>query len=250
MYKSILITGASSGIGQSLAEFYAAPGVTLMLTGRDEKRLHEVRDHCEAKGATVVTKAIDVTDEAAMGAWLLEMDGAYPMDLLIANAGISPGLSALDMKIYKQVFDINLNGVLNTVLPIAQRMLERKRGHVAVVSSMTAYRGFPSSASYCASKSALKSLCETWRIDWAPGNVTVSEICPGFVETRLTAKNSFKMPFLMKPEGAASHIAKGLEKKKAVIAFPWQIFLFMRMLQCLPVFISDFIMSHSPKRDI
>lgn len=247
MYKTILITGASSGIGKALAEFYAASSVTLILTGRDVDRLKETQKSCEAKGAKVITKAIDVTDQKGMDKWLNEVDKKHPLDLLIANAGVSSMGKAPDRSAFDRIMGTNFTGVLNTVWPVMQRMKERKAGHIAVVSSLTAYRGYPRRGPYCTSKAAVKMMCECWRIELEPFNVFLSTIFPGFIRTPLTDANKFKMPLLMEPEQAAEVIARGLVKKKAVIAFPWPLFFMVRMLQCLPVFISDWIVRRGSK---
>lgn len=247
MYNCILITGASSGIGQSLAEYYAAPKITLIITGRDKERLQGVQKTCEAKGATVVAKVIDVTDQAAMEAWLHKIDEKHPVDLLIANAGVRANGSDPDRAEYDKVLKTNLDGVLNTVWPIMQRMKERKAGHIAVTSSLASYRGYPKRGAYCASKAAVKMLCECWRLELEPYNIAVSTICPGFVKTRLTA-GAADLPLIMETEESAKRIAKGLAKKKAVIAYPLPVFLLVRLLQCLPVVVSDFFVRMAFKK--
>jgi short-subunit dehydrogenase len=247
--NNILITGASSGIGQALAEHYAAAGTTLILSGRDKKRLEAVGKVCKAKGSTVFTQVIDVKDQQAMEKWIHAMDDQYPVDLVIANAGIRAAQEDPDLAEIKDVFQTNVDGVLNTVHPLIIRMKQRRHGHIAVISSIASYRAFPHRGAYCASKAAVKMLCEAWRMELERFDVAVSTICPGFVKSRLTAGSKHPMPFIMGADDSAIRIAKGLAKKKAIIAYPLPVFLFVRMLQCLPVFLADFIIRMGYNRE-
>src|SRR5260221_12245169 len=153
-YKTILITGASSGIGQALAEQYAQKGVTLILTGRDQDRLTEIQQICALKGAQVIAKVIDVRDHKAMHAWIKDMDSHHTIDLAVANAGIGLGQRPDTWETTDEIIQTNLYGVLNTLLPLIPRMKERKSGHLAVMSSLAAFRSFPGHGPYSASKSA------------------------------------------------------------------------------------------------
>src|SRR5262249_51392865 len=153
----ILITGASSGIGAALALEYAAKGVRLSLHGRSAERLARVAGDTEKRGAVVATMAGDVTDAPAMKAWIEAADRIEPLDLVIANAGISAGTfsdEGIDSQGAESIFAVNLYGVLNTVHPALPLMLERKRGQIAIMSSLAGFRGFPGSEAYCASKAA------------------------------------------------------------------------------------------------
>ncbi|HEY6980673.1 SDR family NAD(P)-dependent oxidoreductase [Reyranella sp.] len=222
-FTSIVVTGASSGIGEALARDYAAPGIALALSGRDGARLQAVADACRDKGATVDARQIDVTDREALGAWLAVFDDAHPVDLLIANAGISidKGNSSLDdFSIIRRTMAVNLDGVLNTVEPLVGRMMARGRGQIAVVSSLASFFGLPYSASYNASKAAVRVWAESIRYALKKSGVGVSTICPGFVISRMTAQAPFPMPFLMTAARASAIIRRGLARNKARIAFP------------------------------
>jgi short-subunit dehydrogenase len=222
-FTSIVITGASSGIGEALARAYAAPGVALALNGRDGARLRTVAEACRAKGAAVDARQIDVTDRAALAAWLAAFDDAHPVDLLIANAGISidkDNSSLDDFSVIRRTMAVNLDGMLNTVEPLVGRMMARRRGQIAVVSSLAGFIGLPYSASYNASKAAVRVWGESIRYPLRKSGVGVSVICPGFVITRMTAQAPFPMPFLMTAERAATIIRRGLARNKARIAFP------------------------------
>jgi len=239
--QSLLITGASSGIGEALALHYAAPGVELALIGRDGARLAAVAAACRDKGARVESAVLDVTDRAGLAAWIERVDAGSLLDLVIANAGVSAGMGAAreSDEAVRRVFAVNLDGLLNTVLPVIPRMASRRAGQIALMSSLAAFRGLPSAPSYSASKAAVKSLGEAWRLQLASDGIAVSVICPGFVTTRMTAANKFKMPFLMPAERAAAIIARGLERNRGRIAFPWPLAAGCWLLAALPWRLSD-----------
>ncbi|CDK99095.1 putative Short-chain dehydrogenase/reductase SDR family protein [Magnetospirillum gryphiswaldense MSR-1 v2] len=222
--QAILITGASSGLGQALALAYAGPGITLFLSGRDRQRLHDVADACRARKAVVHALVINVTQAVPMATWIKECDGIRPLDLVIANAGISAGTGdgggeSADQA--RTIFAVNVDGVMNTVFPAIDIMRGRRHGQIAIMASLAGYRGLPGAPSYCASKAAVKAWGEGLRGLLARDGVRVSVICPGFVTTRMTAVNTFKMPFLMDADRAARIMVKGLARNRGRIAFPW-----------------------------
>jgi short-subunit dehydrogenase len=222
-FSSIVITGASSGIGEALAIDYAAPGVALALTGRDAARLEAVAAACRAKGATVVADTVDVVEREKLAGWLTAFDDAHPVDLLIANAGISidkDNSSLDDFSVIRKTFDVNVGGVLNTVEPLMSRLMARRRGQIAIVASLASFIGLPYSASYNASKAAVRVWGESIRYVLRKSGVGVSVICPGFVVSRMTANAPFPMPFLMGAARASTIIRRGLERNHARIAFP------------------------------
>ena len=222
-FSSIVITGASSGIGEALALDYAASGMALALTGRDAQRLEAVAEACRAKGATVVAAPIDVVDREEFSAWLIAFDDAHPVDLILANAGISidkDNSSLDDFAIIRKTLDVNVGGVLNTVEPLLSRLVARKTGQIAIVSSLASFIGLPYSASYNASKAAVRVWGESIRYVLKKDGVGVSVICPGFVTSRITANAPFPMPFLMSSAKASAIIRAGLARNKARIAFP------------------------------
>jgi short-subunit dehydrogenase len=222
-FSSIVLTGASSGIGEALALDYAGPGVALALTGRDAERLETVAAGCRAKGATVVAETIDVTDRERLLPWLNAFDEAHPVDLVLANAGISidkDNSSLDDFSIIRKTLDVNINGVLNTVEPLLPRMMARKRGQIGIVSSLAGFVGLPYSASYNASKAAVRVWGESIRYVLKKDGVGVSVICPGFVVSRITSDAPFPMPFMMTASRASSIIRRGLAANKPRIAFP------------------------------
>jgi short-subunit dehydrogenase len=234
--RHILITGASSGIGAALARHYAGPETRLGLSGRDRARLDTVASACRARGASVAAEVVDVVDRAAIRAWVLAADAASPVDLMVANAGISShaGAEIESEARARAVFVVNLEGVLNTAYPAMERMVERGRGQIALMSSLAGYRGFPDAPAYSASKAAVKALGEAWRGALAARGIRVSVICPGFIETPMTARNKFRMPFLMTADRAADVVARGLDRDRPRISFPWPMTLGSWLVAAVP----------------
>lgn len=238
---AILITGASSGLGAALAKGYAAPGVRLVLLGRNRDRLEAAAEAVRALGATAETAAVDVTDRAAMAAAVAAADEAGPLDLVIANAGVAPGGAegADAAEKGRRILAVNLDGVLNTVDPIRPRMAARGAGQIALMSSLAGFRGFPGVGAYAASKAAVRVYGEALRVDLRPRGVRVSVICPGFVRTPMTDGADFPMPMLMEVEDAAAAIRRGLARDRPLIAFPWPIHAGTRLLAALPAAWAD-----------
>ncbi|MEX0695800.1 MAG: SDR family NAD(P)-dependent oxidoreductase [Rhodospirillales bacterium] len=249
-FKSILITGASSGIGAALALQLAGPGIAMTITGRDPDRLQAVKNKAGSKGSVVDARVLDVTDLAAMSALIADIELSSPLDLVIANAGISSSAGAGDRdgETTRQVFAVNLAGVLNTVLPSVIAMRVRGRGHIAIISSIAGFRGMPTAPAYSASKVAVKAWGEAIRPQLSKDGIGLSMIFPGFVESRITDSNTFPMPFLMPAQRAAQIIVDGLRRGKRTIAFPWQMIWMMRLLTALPGPIYDAILSRAPKK--
>jgi short-subunit dehydrogenase len=250
MPSSVLITGASSGIGEALAVAYARPGATLFLSGRDRERLAGVVDRCRERGADAHLRRLDVTDRAAMEAWVGACNGSRPLDLVIANAGISAGTGdgGETEAQTRAIFATNVNGVINTVLPAVELMRPRGCGQIAIVSSLAGYRGLAGAPAYCASKAAVKVWGEGLRGWLAEDGVKVSVICPGFVTTRLTAANRFRMPFLMDADRAARIIVDGLAGNRGRIAFPWPMAAAVWLAAALPDRLMERLARKLPKK--
>jgi short-subunit dehydrogenase len=249
--RTILITGASSGIGEALAEAYAGPGATLVLTGRDRERLDAVEARCAERGAAVRAATVDVADRAAMADWLALVDRESPVDLCIANAGISGGTGRRgeSEEQARRILAVNVDGVLNTIHPLIGPMKERGRGQLALVSSLAGLRGYPGAPAYCASKAAVKSYGESLRLDLRPAGIEVSVICPGFVKSRITDRNRFPMPFLMDANRAASIIRRGLARNQGRIAFPLPTYLMAWIVAILPSALADALLAHTPAKE-
>ncbi len=228
--KTVLITGASSGLGRALALDYASAGRRLVLQGRDRERLDAVAAGCAKAGADVATDVVDVTDRAAMADCI---ERAGPIDLLIANAGVA-GFSEGGEEPARRIFSVNVDGVLNTLAPAIPAMVARGCGHLAIMGSLAAFRGLPTAPAYCASKAAVRLYGEGLRGRLMKDGVAVSVICPGFVKTSMTEGNPFPMPFLMEAERAAAIIRRGLDRQAARIAFPLRLYLAARLAAALP----------------
>lgn len=244
--KSILITGASSGIGAALALHYAAPGVTLFISGRDQQRLDAVAQQCRNSGASVSVWVGDVIDETGLKDWIYSCNDDCPLNLVVANAGVA--LGATEVKDLHQAavdsFHINVNGVFNTVHPALEVMSQRRpypvcNAQVAVMSSVMGYAGMARSPAYSSSKAAVKHYGQALRGAFRGMGIGVSVICPGYVSSALTSRNKSRMPFLISAEKAAAIIAKGLARNQARITFPWQMVLITRLAINLPGFIVD-----------
>ncbi|HJO97027.1 MAG: SDR family NAD(P)-dependent oxidoreductase [Rhodospirillales bacterium] len=249
--RSILITGASSGLGEALAKAYAGPGVTLALSGRDAPRLEAAAKACHALGAEATAIVLDVAETSAMGRWIKAADDARPLDLVIANAGISAGTGGTDdpEAQARTIFTVNVTGVLNTVHPIVARMQTRRNGQIALVSSVAAFRGLPGSPAYAASKAAVKSYGEGLRGRLAEDGVRVSVICPGFFDSRMTAINKFPMPLIMPAERAAAIVKRGLARNQARIAFPWPMVFLAWLFGALPPAWTDPLLVRAPRKE-
>jgi short-subunit dehydrogenase len=231
---SILITGASSGIGAALARHYARPGTHLALGGRDPDRLATIAAECRHAGANVRERTVDVTDRRAMAAWLDEVDRAAPLDLVIANAGTAGQHLPHGPERTRAIFAVNVDGVLNTIEPAKTAMLARGHGQLALMSSLASFYGSPNSPAYCSSKAAVRLLGEALRPRLAQGGIVVSVICPGYVETPMTARVRPRTPLALSAERAATIIGRGLARGQARIAFPLAIYFAMRLLATLP----------------
>ncbi|GAB5451941.1 MAG: SDR family NAD(P)-dependent oxidoreductase [Halioglobus sp.] len=240
---SILITGASSGIGSALALHYAAAGVTLFISGRDRERLEAMAKQCRERGATVHSWVGDVTDEAAIGHWIRDCDRQCPLNLVIANAGIALGSADVSglHRAAVDSFDVNVKGVFNTIHPALEVMSGRRpypvnNAQIAVMASVMGYIGTARSPAYSASKAAVKHYGQALRGAVRGMGIGVSVICPGYVSSGMI-KND--MPFLIDADKAATLIARGLAKNKARITFPWQVMLLASLAINLPGWLED-----------
>lgn len=229
----VLITGASSGIGAALARRLARQGRRLTLLGRDAARLEAVAAAC---AGDVGVESVDVRDAPAMAGAIERAGTMAPIDLLIANAGISGGDPLTLMT-------INVEGIVNTVEPALAPMRARGAGQIALMSSLAGFRGLPNAPAYCASKAAVRLYGEGLRGRLAKDGIGVSVICPGFIRTPLTARNPFPMPLLMEPEAAAGRIVRGLARNRARIAFPRRLYAVVLLTSLLPAAVVDGLFS-------
>lgn len=255
MPRVVVVTGASGAIGAALADTYAAPGMCLALQGRDHRRLQATASRCRAKGAEVFICEMDVRDAQALRDWLEAFDTRHPVDLLIADAGVANVLEDVGQwetpTAVDEVIDTNLFGTINTVMPIAERMRLRGSGHLAMVSSLSAFRGMAISPAYCASKSALHAWGQAIRPLLSARGVSLTMIYPGFVKSDMSDAYPASKPFLMDAAQAATRMRRGLDARKATVIFPAILGIGIRLLNLLPDPWADRVMSLlnlSPKR--
>ena len=250
--KTVLITGASSGIGKGLALEIAARGGRLGLLARREDLLKEVVEQISAKNGTAIAVGADVRDASAVRAAADRIRAELgPIDVMIANAGIGTTnhASQLNPEQVAEVMNINVLGAVNTVAAVAPEMLERKSGQLVAISSLAGYRGLAKSAAYSASKAALSSFFESLRIDLRHTGVTVTVIYPGFIKTPLTAGRAAKMPYLMEFDDAVKKIVNAIEKGKRSYAFPWQLATIVRSSLVMPAAMYDWIAERNSFRE-
>jgi len=233
-----VITGASSGIGLELAKQLARKGTRVGLVARRREQLEALAAEITAAGGTAAIAAADVAERDAVNAAVRELETKLgPPDLLIANAGvgaptrIEPDVNLADLE---KMYRVNVFGVMYAIEAVLPGMLARKKGHIAAVSSLGAYKGLPGEWGYTSSKAALNNIMEGLRIQLRGRGVSVTTICPGFIRTPMTAVNKFKMPWLLEPDDAARRIIRALERRASVFNFPWQMSLFMGVVSWLP----------------
>ncbi len=245
---NILITGASSGIGRALAISYSKSGVNLFLSGRNKEKLQETKKLCEALKANVLLEILDVRDEEKCKSYIEKIEEKYEVYLVIANAGISAGTEggpeSFDQ--VKSIFQTNLDGVLNIIHPTIEKMKNRKKGQIAIISSLAGFRGLPSSPAYSGSKAAVRVYGEALRGNLAKLGIKVNVICPGYVKTPMTAVNNFPMPFIISDERCARIIQNGLAKNKSRIAFPFPLYFTVWLLTLISTKITDPIFARLP----
>lgn len=245
--RSILITGASSGIGRALALCFARPGVSLALIGRDLERLGETAATVRAQGAEALIGRLDVCEQEAMARWIKASDAHCPFDLVIANAGITTGLTpdaiVENPAAVRAIIGVNLLGVMNTIEPVIGPMCARKTGQIAFIGSIAGLRGLPYAPSYCATKAAIHAYSESLRGRLESCGVRISLVIPGFVKTPLNDGIEAMKPFEISAAKAAVLIQRGLEKGKPVIVFPWSLYILARLSRALPVRLVDKVMA-------
>jgi short-subunit dehydrogenase len=232
-WRTAWITGASSGIGRELAKVLAARGVKVAASARSADKLADLAR--AQKG--VAPLPLDVLDAPAVAEAVRSIEGTLgPIDLAVLNAGIWEPMSARNFSAAKAAHSMAVNymGLVNGIEALLPRMLERRSGHIALMASLAGYRGLGKAAAYGPSKAAAINLAESMRINLEGSGVVVSVINPGFVETPMTADNTFPMPFIVPVDAAVRRIVRGLEKGKFEITFPWQLAAMMKVARVMP----------------
>jgi short-subunit dehydrogenase len=236
----VVITGASSGIGEALARHYAAQGATLGLISRRRP---------DVDGAFY---PVDVTDSAALEAAARDFIGRVGVpDLVIANAGISTGTHGdeiPDVEKLRRVLDVNVAGLAATLAAFAPAMKVAGRGTLVGVASVAGFRGIPGSGAYSASKAAAITWLESLRSELLGSGVSVVCICPGYIDTPMTRVNRFRMPFLLSAGESARRIARAIERKQRLAVIPWQMALVSVVLRAMPGWLYDRLAARAPRK--
>jgi short-subunit dehydrogenase len=247
-HLTILITGASRGIGRALALRYASLNTSLILLSRDLNALEEVALACDKMGAATKTIVADVRDAEQMRAIVVQLDADEPIDLVIANAGATSGLISPDQPEpwagVQEVTNTNFMGVINTVAPLVERMMLRNRGQIAIMGSIAANIGLPSCPAYSAAKAGVEAYGMALRAGLTRHNIKINIISPGYIITDMSRKLTGPQPFSMSAEKAAKIIQKGLQNNRARIAFPlplkWGYFFLSIMPRKMAYFLLSF----------
>ncbi len=235
--KTILITGASTGIGKAVGEKLLDESCNIILTSRRDEKIEEWVSESENSKANMLILKNDVTDKESVAevySKVVEKFGG--IDIAILNSGIGKEITpkTFNSKVAEDIINTNFLGVVYWVEQLLPDMMKRKSGIIAPVSSLADNRGYSGSGFYCASKSALSIFAEGLSIDLKKHGIKVLTIKPGFVKTPMTDQNKFKMPFLISAEKSAEYIITGIKKEKAIIQFPFPTVLGSKILGLLP----------------
>ena len=245
--KKIWITGASSGIGKSVAEKFANEGWKVAVSARRKELLDEL-----AKNPNIVSFPLDVTNRNQINEVFKNiLDNFGDLDICLFSSGTYEPKDEqnIDPDKIKNVINVNFIGVIDCVKSVERYFKDKKSGHISIVSSIAAYRGLPNSSGYGPSKAALTNFSESIYFDFKKFGVRVSVVSPGFIKTPLTDKNEFPMPFLKTPEYAAEKIFNGLVKSSAFeIHFPKGLTLTLKFLRILPYRLYLFLVDKLVKR--
>jgi len=246
----VFLTGASSGLGEALARHYAKRGAMLGLVARRGEELERVARSIAP--AAVSTYAADVRDAGAMIAAASDFVAKHGVpDIVIANAGVSRGTlveHADDLDAFRAVFDTNVSGIVHTFHPFVAPMRAAGRGAFVGIASIAGYRGLPGAGAYSASKAAAITLLESLRVELHASGVRVVTVCPGYVATPMTAKNPYRMPFLMDADRAAASIARAIAQGKRFHVLPWPMALVGPLLRMLPRPVYDRAFANAPRK--
>lgn len=236
-YQSALVTGASSGLGKGLTQWLAKNGTTVYAVGNNQQALDALVKECESLPGKIKPLLLDVSDTKAVMEKVGGIDkSSGGLDLVIACAGVPGPGSAKDINPdqLEKVIGINLNGAVATLSAALPGMVERNRGQIVGISSLTTRIAVKNAALYDTSKSGLNAFLKSCRADLFGTGVTVTCIQPGFVATNFTAGRSWKMPFLLQPDQATEIISKAILHKKETYAFPKPLVMLANLGRLLP----------------
>ena len=260
--NTVLITGASSGIGEALAVECARRGVrNIFFCGRDEERVSAVVRKCEAAAVdggtgnqlTVRGEVLDVTDEKAVRRWLEECNAIAPLEVVFSNAGIGTGIE--NEENVRMTFATNVGGNLNVVLPLIEIFRRNAAGgigsarrQIVLTASIAGYAPLSTCPAYAATKAAMKSWGLSLRGMLKREGIWVNVICPGFIRSRITDRNTCPMPFFMEADRAAKVMLDRVNGNVGLIAFPWLMRFGVWLMSALPWRVSEFISGMLPEK--
>lgn len=246
MTKIVFITGASSGIGEYVAYEYAKQGATIGLAARRKELLEKVSAKCEELGGKTIICETDVTNQSATKMVIDDfISKSGGINIVIANAGISGkiDLDNGDSTEINRMLSTNILGVTNTVIPTLPTMIKQQSGSVVIVSSIAGFRGLPERSVYSASKAAVRFMANSWRSSFVRDNISFTTICPGFINTDMTNKHKYHMPFLMDVDVFAKKMVNAIEKKKKTYIVPWQWRFVVPLIKAVPEWLLNFASS-------
>lgn len=238
----VFLTGASSGIGEALARHYAGAGAVVGLFARRAGHLQALQR--SLPGPSEIYPG-DVRDLAAVSVAAEDFIARHGVpDIVIGNAGVSYGTlteSAEDAAVFREIMDVNVLGLVHTFQPFVRPMRARASGSLVGIASVAGFRGLPGASAYSASKAAAIRYLEALRVELHGTGVQVTTICPGFIETPMTARNPYPMPFILGADDAARRFARVIAARKSYAVVPWQMALAGRALSLLPDWLFDAI---------
>jgi short-subunit dehydrogenase len=252
MSKLVFITGASSGIGQALALRFFQAGYRLALAAR---RTSEVESWASSHGISADSYKIYSADVSSMDSIVAAGQACIATqglpDVVVANAGISIGMDTAvrgDLDVMAQTLATNNVGLAATFHPFVQAMVQRGSGTLVGIGSVAGIRGLPGHGAYCASKAAVIGYCESLRGELRPAGVKVVTLCPGYIDTPLTQKNRYAMPFLMQPDRFADKALAAIESGASYRVIPWQMGVVAKLLRLLPNAVFDKALAGRPRK--
>ena len=234
---NIWITGASSGIGAELSQLYAQAGHTVFVSARNADTLNAMAATSQNVSGEIIALPLDVTDnDSVLSAFKQMEQHENGLDLVILNAGYYEPVEfdELTLEHFEKTYDVNLMGVVRCLLPSLKYFSANQSGHIAIVSSVSGYRGLPKAAAYGSSKAALINMAESLKPECNANSIKLSLINPGFVKSKLTDQNEFEMPAIMETADAAKRIIDGLESNAFELSFPKRFTYWLKLLRILP----------------
>ena len=247
---NVFITGGSSGIGAALARHYASHGASVGVFARRQTELDALAAALPpGRVATYAGVVRDADALARAAADFLVRFGAP--DVVIANAGVSRGVStghAEDLPVFRAVLDTNVMGLVHTFHPFLAAMQAAGRGVLVGIASVAGFRGLPGSGAYSASKAAAIAYLESLRVELRGTGIAVLTVCPGYIATPMTARNPYRMPFLLGADKAARLVVRAIERRRRFYVLPWQMAAVGRLLRVLPRPVYDALFARAPRK--